>query len=201
MDSNLEYIYEQYVESFDGSSDDEYSGETAILEDAERAEEHVLNFKGLIKGHRVLNRNRAHRHLTPMVDYFAPDALFADHFRRCFRMRKTVFDRLYHGIRSYDEYFILKKDAMGTIGFSDYQKCTATLQMLAYGTDADSWDEYLQMPESTCEDAMLRFATVVVEVFGPQYLREPTVEDTERLLEISKTRGCLDLLGSLDCMH
>ena len=83
MDSDLEYIYEQYVESSDGSSDEEeYSDETAMMqadiEDAERAEEHVLNFKGSIKGHRVLKRNRARGHLTLMVDYFASDALFAD---------------------------------------------------------------------------------------------------------------------------
>ena len=48
---------------------------------------------------------------------------------------------------------------------------------------------------------MVRFATVVVEVFGPQYLREPTVADTERLLAILEARGWLGLLGSLDCMH
>ena len=73
--------------------------------------------------------------------------------------------------------------------------------MLAYGTTADSWDEYLGMFESTCGDAMIRFATVVVEVFGPQYLREPTVVDTERLLAISKARGWPNLLGSLEFMH
>ncbi|XP_020155544.1 uncharacterized protein [Aegilops tauschii subsp. strangulata] len=166
MDSDFGYIYEQYVESSDGSSNEEkYSDETAmmqaVLEDAECAEEHVLNFKGSIKGHRVLNRNRAHGHLTLMADYFAPDALFTGHFHRHFRMRKAVFDRIYHGIRSYDDYFILKKDAMGTIGFSSYQKCTAALRMLACGTTADSWDEYLWMSESTCGDAMVRFATTV----------------------------------------
>ena len=44
----------------------------AVLEDAKRPEEHVLNFKGSIKGHRVLNRNRARGHLTLMSDYLAP---------------------------------------------------------------------------------------------------------------------------------
>ncbi|XP_020167773.1 uncharacterized protein [Aegilops tauschii subsp. strangulata] len=194
MDSELEYIYEQFVESSDGSSNEEYSDETAmmqaVLEDAER----VLNFKALIKGHRVLNHNRARGHLTLMADYFALDALFADHLRWRNRMRKTVFGRLYQGVRSYDDYFILKKDVMGTIGFSGYQKCTAALQMLAYGTVADSWDEYLRMSESICGDAMVRFATAVVEVFGPQYLREPTVPDTERLLAISEARGWSGLL-------
>ena len=85
-------------------------------------------------------------------------------------MHKTVSDRLYHGVWSYDDYFILKKDTMGTIGFSGYQKCTAALRMLAYGTTVDLWDEYLRMSERTCEYAMVRFATVVVEVFGPRCL-------------------------------
>ena len=65
----------------------------------------------------------------------------------------------------------------------------------------DSWDEYLRISESTCGDAMVRYATTVVEVFGPQYLREPTVADTERLLTILEARWWTCLLGSLDCMH
>ena len=73
--------------------------------------------------------------------------------------------------------------------------------MLAYGTTADSCDEYLQMSESTCGDAMVRFAIAMIEVFGPQYLREPTMADTERLVAISEARGCPGLLGSLNCMH
>ena len=52
MDSDLEYIYEHYVESSNGLSDEEYSDETsmmqAVLEDAEHTKEHVLNFKGSI---------------------------------------------------------------------------------------------------------------------------------------------------------
>ncbi|XP_073362973.1 uncharacterized protein [Aegilops tauschii subsp. strangulata] len=118
-------------------------------------------------------------------------------FAGVFGCARVVFGHLYHGVRSYDDYFILKKDAVGTIGFSGYQKCTAALRMLAYGTATDSWDDYLRMSESTCGDAMVRFATAVVEVFGPQYLREPTVADTERLLATQKQEGghvCLDLL-------
>ncbi|XP_020196762.1 uncharacterized protein [Aegilops tauschii subsp. strangulata] len=206
MNSDLEYIYEHYVESSDDTSnEEEYTDEMAmmqaVLEDAVRAEEHVLNFKGLIKGHRVLNRNRARDHLTLMADYFAPDALSAGHFHRHFRMNKTVFDHLYHGVQSYDDYFVLKKDAMETIGFRGYHRCTAALRLLAYGTTADSWDEYLRMCETTCGDAMFRFVTAVVKVLRPQYMRLPTVADTERLLAISEVRGWPGLLGSLHCMH
>ncbi|XP_073363228.1 uncharacterized protein [Aegilops tauschii subsp. strangulata] len=129
-----------------------------------------------------------------MDDYFAPDAPFTDNFCRHFRMCKHVFDRLYHGVWSFDDYFIFKKDAMGRIGLCDYHKCTTALWMLAYGAAAISWDEYLRMSESTCRDAMVRFASVVVEVFGPQYMRESTVADIERLLAISKARGWPDIL-------
>ncbi|XP_040258827.1 uncharacterized protein [Aegilops tauschii subsp. strangulata] len=168
----------------------------AVLEDAERADEHVLNFIGLINGHRVLNRS-----FDTDGRLLCRDALFDGHFRRHFRMCKTILDRLYHDGRSYDDYFILNMDAMGTIVFSGYHKCTTALWVLAYGTAADSWDEYLRMSERTCGDAMVRFATVMVEVFGPQYLRESTVADTERLLPISGARGWTGMLGSLDCMR
>ncbi|XP_073368056.1 uncharacterized protein [Aegilops tauschii subsp. strangulata] len=119
-------------------------------------------------------------------------------------MRKTVFDRLYLGVRSYDDYFILMKDVEGTIGFFGYQKCTAALRMLAYGTTTDSLDKYLRMYESTCGDAMVRFVTVVVEVFRPQYLREPIVADIKRLLAFLEARGgqvCLDLLTACTGME
>ncbi|KAI4994359.1 hypothetical protein ZWY2020_029407 [Hordeum vulgare] len=109
----------------------------AVLEDVERAEEHVLNFKGSIKGHRVLNRDRARGQLTLIDDYFDLAALFVDHYHRCFWIHKTVLDCLYHGVRFYDDYFSLKKDTVGTIGFSGYQKCMTALQMLVYGTTAD----------------------------------------------------------------
>ncbi|KAE8804643.1 putative glutathione S-transferase GSTU6 [Hordeum vulgare] len=117
MDSYLKYIYEQYVESSDGSSaEEDYSDEMmmmmqTVLEDAEGVEEHVLNFKGSVKNHQVIKLNSVREHLTLMTDYFAPDELFVDHFRQCFRMHKTVFDRLYHGVWSNGDYFILKNDS------------------------------------------------------------------------------------------
>ncbi|XP_020192295.1 uncharacterized protein [Aegilops tauschii subsp. strangulata] len=202
----MEYIYEHYVESFNDSSDKEdYMDETtmmqAFLADAVHAEEHVLNFKGSIKGHRVFSRNKARGHLTLMDNYFAPDALLAENLAVTFGCEKMTLIPLYHDVRSFDVYFILKKDVIRRIGFSGYQKCTTTLQMLAYGTTADSWNEYPRMSESTCGDAMAGFATFMVEVFGPQYLREPTVANTERLLAMYEARGCAGLIRSLYYMH
>ncbi|KAE8788422.1 putative glutathione S-transferase GSTU6 [Hordeum vulgare] len=95
----MEYIYEHYVESYDGSSDEEdYIDETwmmeVVLAAAEHAEEHVLKFKVSMKAHCVLNCKWAHGHLMLMDDYFFPNVLFVDNFRRRFQMRKNVFDRL-----------------------------------------------------------------------------------------------------------
>jgi hypothetical protein len=45
------------------------------------------------------------------------------------------------------------------------------------------------------------FCKAVVEVFGEVYLREPTVEDTARLLLINEARGFPVIIGSINCMH
>lgn len=68
-----------------------------------------------------------------------------------------VFERLYHGVRAYDDYFITKKDAIGTIEFAGYQKCTAAMRMLAHDTIVDPWDGYLRMFESTCLEVMVKY--------------------------------------------
>ena len=44
-------------------------------------------------------------------------------------------------LREYDDYFKLKRDAVGELGFSTIQKCTVALRILAYGVPADSADD------------------------------------------------------------
>ena len=93
----------------------------------------------------------------------------------------------------YDDYFKCKYDCTGKVGFSSYQKCTAAIRMLAYGVPGDLVDEYVRMSESTCLEALYRFCRAVVAVFSPEYLREPNVEDTTRLLEtmlLGVSRAC-----------
>ncbi|XP_048574065.1 uncharacterized protein LOC125554596 [Triticum urartu] len=64
-----------------------------------------------------------------------------------------------------------------------------------------SIDIEIRMAESTVLTTTMQFARTVVKVFGAEYLREPTVEDTEKLLAIGEARGFPDMLGSVDCMH
>ena len=41
----------------------------------------------------------------------------------------------------------------------------------------------------------------IVAIFSASYLKLPTVEDVNRLLNIGQQRGFSGMLGSLDCMH
>jgi hypothetical protein len=103
--------------------------------------------------------------------------------------RKLFLDIL-HGGRAYDDYFDAKLNVTGKVGFSSYQKCPAAIRQLAYGVPGDLIDEYLRMSESTCIKAMYKICTSAIAVFGKVYLREPTTEDTSRLVH-KKKRGFL----------
>jgi hypothetical protein len=92
----------------------------------------------------------------------------------------------------------LKKDVVRTIGFSVYQKVTTALRMFVYETVVDSWHENLIISESTYLKGMVKFSTAMVKVFGPKYLREPTVENT---MALSEAIGWPCMLESLDCMY
>lgn len=73
--------------------------------------------------------------------------------------------------------------------------------MLAYGTAADTLDEYLKVAESTALECLEKFVEGVIEVFGSTYLRRSTSEDIECLLQVGASRGFPGMFGSIDCMH
>ena len=75
------------------------------------------------------------------------------------------------------------------------------MRMIAYGIPADYADEYLRIDEDTTVESVRRFAKVMIQVFGPVYLRAPKEEDTIKLMAANEKRGWPDILGSIDCMH
>ena len=95
----------------------------------------------------------------------------------------------------------MKKDGVGKVGLSTLQKVTVAFRMLAYGSPADSTNEYIRIGESTAIMCLKRFCRAIVEVFGEVYLRSPTATDVARLLQNGEERGFPGMLGSLDCMH
>jgi hypothetical protein len=57
------------------------------------------------------------------------------------------------------------------------------------------------MAESTCFETMGRFCLAVVAVFGKDYLRARTKQNTARIMTHNATRGFPGMLGSTDYMH
>jgi hypothetical protein len=73
-------------------------------------------------------------------------------FWRHFQMSKYLFLIILQGLMNYGTYFRYKPDA-----FTSYQKCFATICMIAYEVPGDRIDKYLRMTEATYLDAMYKF--------------------------------------------
>jgi hypothetical protein len=158
--------------------------------------------RGSVLGHEVYDRSREEHDLKLFNDYFAERPTYLEkYFRRRFRMSRSLFMRIAEAVKQHDHYFVQKRNVVGALGFSYLQKVTAAFRQLAYGVPADYVDEYLRIGESTTIESLRKFVRSVCEVFGPEYLRSPNENDTNRLLAIAKQLGFSGMLGSIDCMH
>lgn len=147
-------------------------------------------------------RDHVGAHQRLVADYFAEEPLYLERmFRTRFHMNRRLLLRIVNELGQWSPYFTYRADCAGRVGLSPLQKCTAAMRMLAYGTPADALDEYLKIGKCTVLECLDKFARGVIEVFGADYLRHPTREDIERLLQDNEARGFPGMLGSIDCMH
>ena len=116
-------------------------------------------------------------------------------------MSRPLFLRIVNEVEQYDPYFIQRTDAVGVLGLSSLQKITAAYRIFAYGTPADSVDEYIRIGESTTIESLRRFVKAVIAMFGDHYLRSPNNIDITRLLQTGEQRGFPGMLGSIYYMH
>ncbi|XP_019084295.1 PREDICTED: uncharacterized protein LOC104709541 [Camelina sativa] len=70
---------------------------------------------------------------------------------------------------------------------------------MAYGSAADAVDEYLRLVETTTFSCLDHFVDTIINCFGDEYLRRPTPEDLQRLLDIGEFRRFSGMIGSIDC--
>jgi hypothetical protein len=135
-------------------------------------------------------------------DYFSEDPTYPEsYFRRRFRMQRSLFLNILEEVCAFDGFFRENCDAAKKKGASPKQKMTAALRMLAYGSPADSLDEYLRMSESQILKCLRRFCKAVIMVFGEEHLRKPTPEDLINITRVNEKRGFPGMIGSIDCMH
>ncbi|GKC42633.1 ALP1-like protein [Tanacetum coccineum] len=125
-----------------------------------------------------------------------PEAVFEDRFR----MSRSLFTGIVEELTLQCEFFREKEDCTGKLGISPLIKCTSAIRQLAYGTVPDALDEYLQMGNATSRQCLENFCTSIVHIFGPEFLRKPTLTDVERLYAFHENKhGFPGMLGSLDC--
>jgi hypothetical protein len=123
---------------------------------------------GSVIGHEVHNRQRQEYDLKLYQDYFSEHPTYpGKFFRRCFRMRCSLYLRIARAVEEHDNYFVQRRNAAGALGFSYLQKVTAAYRQLAYAVPADYVDEYVHIGESTSIECLRRFVRAVCEVFDP----------------------------------
>ena len=96
-------------------------------------------------------------------------------------------------------FFTQRCDCTGKRGFTAQQKITAALRLLAYGSAADSLDEFLRMSETTALDCQDHFSEGIVELYAEEYLRSPTEEDMKQVLSRAERLGFPGMMSSIDC--
>jgi hypothetical protein len=116
-------------------------------------------------------------------------------------MKRPLFLCIVDALGEWSPYFTLRFDAANCPRLSPIQKCTAAIRQLANESPADQLDEYIKIGESIAVECLKLFVEGVIAKFRAEYLRRPTVQDIERLMEIGEHRGFPGMLGSIDCMH
>jgi hypothetical protein len=131
MDSWREELERAIAQGLE-DSDDEHDWD--LMEDIFFAlEEPALEQKrpqigGSRPGRKHVHRDREAWNERLFKDYFAENPTFDGmKFRRRYRMGRELFLRLVDAVCSFDPWFIQRHDALGRLGLSSLQKCTAAL--------------------------------------------------------------------------
>ncbi|GJS82713.1 ALP1-like protein [Tanacetum coccineum] len=115
-------------------------------------------------------------------------------------MSRTLFNRIVHEVTNHSLFFRDNIDCTGKEGISPLMKCTSVIRQLAYDIVPDFLDEYLQISTKSSRLSLDHFCTSVMEIFGPEYLRKPTMTDVLKLYRHHEEKhGFPGMLGSLDC--
>lgn len=114
------------------------------------------------------------------VDGRAPTYDEAD-FQRRFRMPRALFMRIYEDLKD-EAWWRQRPNATGKLQAHPLQKLVAALRVLAYGTAADSTDDYAELSKTTTLEAVTRLVEFILEKYQAFYLCAPTIEDLQNIM-------------------
>jgi hypothetical protein len=75
------------------------------------------------------------------------------------------------------------------------------MHQLAYSMTADTITGYLKLRKLTALECLEYYCAGIIECFKVEFLRRPTVNDTQCLLAKAEEHGFPGMLRSIDCMH
>eukprot|EP00267_Zea_mays_P047633 XP_020400111.1 uncharacterized protein LOC109942472 [Zea mays] len=123
--------------------DEDHDLEVATYQHRRRRALNERRYAGSIPGRVRIHRDHISGDARIRADYFCAQPVYTDaQFRRRFRMRRHVFERLVLAVQQVDPYFVQRPNCAGELGLSALQKVVAAVRILAYGVPADAVDEY-----------------------------------------------------------
>jgi len=121
-------------------------------------------------------------------------------FERQFRGPWSVFLPIYCAVIG-RPFFAQRINATGRPQAHPLRELVAAFRVTAYGEAPDRTDEYVRLFTSTIALSVLELLRCIVDEFGAAYLRPPTPDELERILERNEQRRWLGWMGSLVCNH
>nr|GEX25781.1 hypothetical protein [Tanacetum cinerariifolium] len=90
-------------------------------------------------------------------------------------MARPLFNEIVSAVINHDPFFRSNMDCAGRQGIFGLLMCTSAIHQLAYGVHPNFLDEYMQISERTSRTALDHFCQAVMHIYGPEYLRKPTI--------------------------
>nr|GFA55644.1 hypothetical protein [Tanacetum cinerariifolium] len=119
---------------------------------------------------------------------------------KTFRMARLFFNQIVTAVTNYDPFFHNNNDCTGREGISPLIKCTFAIRQLPYSVNANFLDEYMQISKRSSRMALDDFCEAIMKIYGPEFLRKPTVTHIEKLYRHHEEKhGFSGMLESLDC--
>lgn len=135
-------------------------------------------------------------------DFWGDAPLYnASYFKRFFKLPIGLFNEIVAKVVAHDNYFAQKQDSTGKLGLTPLQKTCSAVRQLTSGVSPAEHDDKYRMAASTGMESLKRFCNAVIAVYSDDALRQPNVDDINRLLDEGNVAGFPGCIGSIDCMH
>lgn len=131
--------------------------------------------------------------------FLGADPVYDDtKFRQIHRIPRPLYDEIFLRL---EPMLARRCDATGLLPVSAHVRLMGTLRWLGdAGSSVHAQSEQCASP-ATITIARREVCRLIVETFGPEYLRRPTTDELKEIEAGYRARGFPGCFGVLDCMH